>query len=94
MTTFLMFGKYTAEAVKGVSADRTGKAVDLMKKFGGKVLSMYALLGEKDLVLIVDFPDVEQAMKASAALSRMTGIAFATCPAVAVEQFDKMMSEI
>lgn len=94
MATFMMFGKYTAEAVKGISAERTSKAVDLMKTFDGKVLSMYALLGEKDLVLIVDFPGVEQAMKASAALGRMTGVAFATCPAVAVEQFDKLMSEL
>ena len=34
MATFLMFGKYSSEAVKGVSAKRTKEAVNLIKKFG------------------------------------------------------------
>jgi uncharacterized protein with GYD domain len=55
---------------------------------------MYSLLGEKDLVFILTFPGIEQAMKASVALSKMTGISFTTLPAVTVEEFDKMMSEV
>jgi uncharacterized protein with GYD domain len=94
MTTFFMFGKYSSEALKNMSAERTEKAVSLIKKFGGEVNSMYALLGEQDLVLIVDFPGVEQAMKASVALTKMTGVSFTSSPAVAVEEFDKIISEI
>jgi uncharacterized protein with GYD domain len=94
MATFFMFGKYSSEALKELSAERTDKAVSLVKKFGGEVNSMYALLGEQDLVLIVDFPGLEQAMKASVALTKMTGVSFATSPALAVEDFDKMISEI
>lgn len=92
MATFIMFGKYSPQALKGISAKRTRKADDLLKKFGGKVCCRYALLGEKDLILIVDFPNQEQAMKASIALSKMTGIAFSTSPAVSIEEFDKLMS--
>ncbi len=94
MTTFFMFGKYSSEALKEMSAERTDKAVNLIKKFGGEVNSMYALLGEQDLVLIVDFPGVEQAMKASVALTKMTGLSFTSSPAVAVEDFDKIIAEI
>ena len=94
MATFFMFGQYSSEALKGMSAGRTDKAVSLIKKFGGEVNSMYALLGERDLVLIVDFPEVKQAMKASVALTKMTGVSFTTSPAVAVEDFDKMIAEI
>jgi len=94
MTTFFMFGKYSSEALKEMSAERTDKAVNLIKKFGGEVNSMYALLGEQDLVLIVDFPGVEQAMKASVALTKMTGVSFTSSPAVAVEDFDKIIAEI
>lgn len=94
MTTFFMFGKYSSEALKQMSAERTDKAVSLIKKFGGEVISMYALLGEQDLVLIVDFPETEQAMKASVALTKMSGVSFTTSPAVAVEDFDKIMSDI
>ncbi len=94
MATFLMFGKYSVEGVKGISAKRTDEVVNIVKKFKGEVRGMYALLGEKDLVFIVNFPGMEQAMKASVALSKLTGIAFTTYPAVTVEDFDKLMAEV
>lgn len=94
MATFSMFGKYSSEALKEMSAERTDKAISLIKKFGGEVNSVYALLGEQDLVLIVNFPGVEQAMRASVALTKMTGVAFASSPAMPVEDFDKMITEI
>ena len=55
---------------------------------------MYAMLGEKDLVFIVNFPNNEQAMKASVALSKATNITFTTAPAVTVDAFDKLMADI
>jgi uncharacterized protein with GYD domain len=94
MATFFMFGRYSSEALKGMSAKRTKEAESLIKKLGGKVESMYALLGEKDLLFISTFPGIEQAMKASVALSKMTGISFTTLPAITVEEFDKLMTEV
>jgi len=94
MATFMLFGKYSAEAFKGISAKRTEKASELIKKFGGEILSMYALLGEKDLVLIVKFPDTDSAAKASIAVSKLTGISFVTSEAIPVDQFDKMASDL
>jgi uncharacterized protein with GYD domain len=94
MATFLMFGKYSPEALKQISSKRTESAASLIKKFGGEVKAMYALLGEKDLIFILTFPGMEQAMKASVALSKLTGISFATYPAVTVEDFDKLMDEV
>jgi len=94
MATYFMFGKYSSESLKQMSTERTDKAVSLINKFGGQVRSMYALLGEQDLVLIVDFPGLEQAMKASVALTKMTSVAFNTSAAIAVEDFDKMIAEM
>lgn len=94
MATFFMFGKYSLEALKEMSADRTDRVVNLIKSLGGKVNSIYALLGEKDLVLIVSFPGIEQAMKASVALGKSTGISFTTSQAVTVEEFDRMIAEV
>ena len=94
MSTFFMLGKYSSEALKGISSSRTDKALKLIKKFGGEVKSMYALLGEIDLVFILTFPDVEKAMQASVALNKLTGISFTTLPAVTVEEFDKVMSKV
>lgn len=93
MTTFFMFGKYSAAALKGISAERTVEATSLIEKYDGKLLSGYALLGKYDLVLIVDFPNKEQAMKASVGLNKLTGISFTTAPAVTIEEFDKLIAE-
>ena len=94
MTTFFMLGKYSAEAVKEMSAERTEKGNNLIRKFGGKVISIHAMLGEYDLIFIVDFPGIEDAMKASAALSKLTGISFITLPSIDVRDFDRMMTDI
>jgi uncharacterized protein with GYD domain len=93
MATFLMFGKYSAEGVKGISSQRTKKAVDLIKKQKGQVKGMYAMLGMADLLLIVDLPGIEAAMQTSVALGKMTGISFCTSPAMTVEEFDKLIGE-
>jgi len=94
MATFLMFGKYSPQALDQMSAQRTASAVDLLKKFGGEVQSMYATLGVNDLVFVVSFPTTEDAMKASVALSKMSAIAFSTAPAVTVADFDKLMGDL
>lgn len=91
MATYLMFGKYTLEALKGISAKRTEEAQALIKQHSGTLKAAYALLGETDLVLIVDLPDNGQAMKLSAAMAEKFSIAFTTAPAVSVEDFDKLM---
>lgn len=67
MSTFFMFGNYSQEALKGISADRTNKAKDIITNNGGELKSAYALLGEHDLVLITDFQNTEDVMKASIA---------------------------
>jgi uncharacterized protein with GYD domain len=91
MTTYFLFGKYSLEALKAISAKRSKDAEALIKKQGGELKAGYALLGEIDLVLIAEFPDMEHAMKASIALTNLLGIAFRTAPAVSMEAFDKLV---
>lgn len=91
MATFVLFGKYSIDAVKEISADRTAKATAVIGDSGGEVKAAYALLGETDLVLIVDFPGVKEAMKASVELTKLLGISFMTLPAVTVEEFDELL---
>jgi uncharacterized protein with GYD domain len=52
---------------------------------------MYALLGNYDLALVIDFPTTSDAMKASIGLTKLTGISFTTSAAVTVEEFDKIV---
>ena len=93
MAIFMMFGNYTSEALKGISAQRTEQVVDVINKHGGKVISMYAVLGQHDLVLTLELPDAEAALAASAALKLLTGISFATSPVVEVEKFDTLIEK-
>jgi uncharacterized protein with GYD domain len=90
MGTYFMFGNYSMDAVKKISAERTEKAGAVIGDCGGELKSAYALLGGHDLVLIVKFPDTEAAMKASIKLTKLLGISFTTSPAVSVEVFDKL----
>ena len=93
MATYLMFGSYTIDSVEKISAQRTQEAEDVIKKFGGKLKGGYAMLGEDDIVLIVELKDTERAMQASVALSKLLGIAFTTAPAVSIDEFDKIMRD-
>jgi uncharacterized protein with GYD domain len=92
MATYLLFGKYSQEALSKISAKRTAGAAALIKKYGGQLKAGYALLGDVDIVLVVDLPDTERAMKVSIALAKQLGIAFRTAPAVSVDAFDKLMA--
>ena len=94
MSTYILTGKYSLDAMNAMSAARTDQANDLIKKFGGEIQSMYALLGEKDLLFIVNFPDTQNAMKASIAVSKMTGISFSTTEAIPVELFDRIVTDV
>jgi uncharacterized protein with GYD domain len=93
MATFFMFGKYSQEALKGISAGRTEEAKNLIRGLGGEIKNIYALLGEYDLVLITEFSGIEEAMKASVAITKMTGISFSTAPAISVGRFDELMKK-
>ena len=93
MGIFFMFGKYSAKAVDQISAARTQQAVDEIKKLGGEVKAMFVLLGKYDLLFFVALPGIDEAIKASVNLSKLTGITFTTCPAVTVEAFDRLVAE-
>jgi uncharacterized protein with GYD domain len=94
MATFLMFGKYSAGAIKDISAKRTEQSTATIEKYGGKYKSGYALMGDRDLVLIVEFPKIEQVVQCSLALHKLTGISFSTSPAVSIDQFDELAAQV
>lgn len=93
MSTYILKGRYNPDALRGISADRTGKAKAEIEKHGGKVQAMYATLGEDDLLLIVDLPSPAAAVQASLGLTKLTGIAFTTSPAIPVDEFDRLATK-
>ena len=45
MPIFMMFGKYSRDALQKASAERTKEAIAIIEKNNGKVISMYAVAG-------------------------------------------------
>ena len=91
MTTFLMFGKFSIDARAKISAERTKNAATEIADLGGEIKAAYALIGEIDVVLIVELPGVKEVMKASVELTQLLGISFTTSPAIKAEEFDKLI---
>jgi len=83
-----MFGQYTPEALEEISKNRTVEAINLIKNYGGKVKSMHALLGEYDLLFILELPNTSKAMEVSIELFKLTGITFTSSAALEIEAFD------
>lgn len=94
MQTYYLLGKYTADSIREISTDRTRRAAEIVQQSGGEVVLMHALLGEFDLVIVARFPGNQQAARAAVAIARMTGISMNTCPALSVDDFDALASEV
>jgi len=92
MATYLMLGKYSPGGIAGASPARTKEITDLISQCGGKVETMYALTGDKDLAFMVDFPTTDDVLRASFELAKTTGISFTSNEAVPVAQFDRLVS--
>lgn len=93
MTTFVMLGRMHGESMKDINPQRTVEALALIKKYGGEFKSGYVMLGKYDLILILELPNKEQAIKTSVGLSRLLGVTFTTSPAITFDEFDKLMME-
>lgn len=91
MSTYILFGEYSADSIKEISAERTQKALQVVADSGGSVEAGYALLGDVDLLIVADFPGNAQAMKASVGLAKLLGVGFTTAPAVSMEEFDHLV---
>ena len=91
MATFIMVGTYSQDAIDDISSQRTENARSTIAAHGGKMLSAYVSLGETDLYLICEFPDMQSAMKSSIALTKSTDISFSTNECLSAEEFDKLM---
>lgn len=91
MATFIMVGTYSQDAIDEISSKRTEKARSMIEANGGKMKSAFVSLGDTDLYIICEFPDMKSAMKSSIELTKSTGISFSTNECLSAEDFDKLM---
>lgn len=93
MKTFLMLGKSSSEESREIALKYKAELVSLMGNFEGDVKSVY-IMREKYLLLILAFPEVKRATKASIALSKLTGISFRIWPALTIDDSIEQMAEV
>jgi uncharacterized protein with GYD domain len=93
MHTYFMLGRYTSDSIRNVSPERTRLAISTIEEFNGQIMGLYALLGEFDIVFIVNLPGNREAMDASVRLFQRTGIMFRTLPAINAERFDASLEK-
>lgn len=93
MKTYFLLGKYSNEAIKEIHPERTTKAINIIEKLGGKVKGMYAILGDFDLIIMIEGPELETMIKISVDLHILTGIHFSTFPAMPVDYFDTLIAK-
>ena len=94
MQIYYMLGKYLPDGLENISNDRTDKCRGIIERLGGEIILMNALLGEYDLAFVIKFKGHEQALEASLALSKITGISFSSWPAISVSEFDEIAKRV
>ena len=65
MSIYILRGRYSSEALKGMIAspeDRGAAIAKIVEKTGGKLLSYYLTFGDDDWLVIIDCPNNEVAM--------------------------------
>lgn len=77
MPVFIAQGRFTREAVKGMTQrpeDRTGPVAALFEKLGGRLQGWYLTTGEYDWLLIVEAPSHDVVVAAAAVATAGGGV--------------------
>lgn len=92
MAFFVALGRFTDQGIKNVKevADNTPNIVAALPA-GTKVHSMYVTQGQYDLVVIMEAPDAEAALKGVAAVSQRGNTRWETMSAVTMDRFRELL---
>jgi uncharacterized protein with GYD domain len=97
MPKYLVQAAYTAEGLKGLQKDKASgrkqAVTQAVEALGGKVESMYFALGDQDVVLIVDMPDVVSGAALSVRVSSSGLVRTTTTALLTVEEADRALSK-
>lgn len=96
MPTYIGLYKMTDQGIKDVknAPGRVEEAIKGVQAMGGKVLSVYIVMGEYDYVTIGEFPSDEVATTFSLALSSRGNVRTTTLRAFTKEEFAEMVKKL
>jgi uncharacterized protein with GYD domain len=97
MAKFMIQGSYTAEGLKGLQKDKASGRRDAiakaMESIGGRVDSVYYCLGQDDVIVIVDAPDVASVTALCVAVGTTGLVRTRTTPLLTVEETDRALAK-
>jgi uncharacterized protein with GYD domain len=97
MAKYLLHASYTAEGLKGLqkegAAGRREAIAKLMESAGCKLDALYYSLGEDDVVVVVDAPDIVAIASVAIAVSAAGLVRTRTAALMTVEEVDKALKK-
>ena len=96
MPTYITLYKFTDQGIKGIKdiPQRMEDAIKNYEAMGGKVISVYTVMGEYDIVAIGEVPSDEIAMTFALALGSQGNVRTTTLKAFTKEQFAAMVKKL
>ena len=96
MPTYIGLYKLSDQGIKNVKdmPQRIEKAIEASEAMGGKVLGVYSVLGEYDLVSIAEFPNDETVLTLALALGAQGNIRTTTLKAFTKAEFAEIVKRL
>jgi uncharacterized protein with GYD domain len=93
MGTYITLFKYRG-AIEGGGPERFAQSKAIVEAENGKIISVYGLLGEYDILAVAEYPDTRAAMKASAKIGNLINAQSQTMAAVERDVFLQLLTEL
>ena len=97
MAKYLIEAAYSAEGLKGLQKDKASgrrqAVTNAVEGLGGKVEAMYFALGEHDVLLIVDMPDVVSGAALGLKVSGTGLVRTKTTSLLTIEEADRALAK-
>jgi uncharacterized protein with GYD domain len=97
MAKYLIEASYTAEGLKGLQKDKASgrkqAVTKVLEALEGKLEAMYFALGEHDVILIVDVPDIVAGAALSLSVSATGLVRTKSTALLTVEETDRALAK-
>jgi uncharacterized protein with GYD domain len=96
MPTYIGLYKLTDQGIKNIKEmpQRIEKSIEASEAMGGKVLGVYSVLGEYDLVSIAEFPNDETVLTLALALGAQGNVRTTTLKAFTKAEFAEIVKRL
>ena len=96
MTIYVMLGSLKHDAFEKLDGieERDGKAAKVIESLGGKLITLYYMLGRYDFMAIIDMPGKEELVKLLAIVGKFGTVRTETLETIPAEMLYKIAKEV